>query len=154
MLPRRTTDTDGDNLAMAVDNGSYHQRTSVSDTTVDLRRMCSDGTAHPGRTGDGSDHHRQRRANCAEALRQRGRRVSWVPCALNFGRCRSGTTCCLRRSWCEQPRPGRRPTRQRAGRGGSSRRRAWPGSVGSLGIVRHYGGSLFGCGRSCPPTRT
>jgi hypothetical protein len=36
MLPRRAADTDGDNLAMAVDDGSLHQRTSVSDTTVDL----------------------------------------------------------------------------------------------------------------------
>jgi hypothetical protein len=41
MLPRRTTDTDGDNLAMAVDDGSYHQHTSVSDTTVNLRWMWS-----------------------------------------------------------------------------------------------------------------
>ena len=45
MLPRRPTDPDGDNMAMAV-NGSSHEGTSVSDTIVDLRWMWSDGTAH------------------------------------------------------------------------------------------------------------
>ena len=43
MFPRRPTDTNGDNLAMAVNDGSSHEGTTVSDTTVDLRRMSSDG---------------------------------------------------------------------------------------------------------------
>jgi hypothetical protein len=37
VLPRRSTDTDGDDLAVAVNDASSHECTSVSDTTVDLR---------------------------------------------------------------------------------------------------------------------
>jgi hypothetical protein len=43
MFPRRPTDTNGDNLAMAVNDGSSHEGTTVPDTTVDLHRMSSDG---------------------------------------------------------------------------------------------------------------
>jgi hypothetical protein len=56
MLPRRPTDSDGDNLAMAVNDGSSHEGTSVSDTTVNLRVGLIRMQGSIGRHSDDSDH--------------------------------------------------------------------------------------------------
>jgi hypothetical protein len=56
VLARRSTDTDGDNLAMAVNDGYSDESTSVSDTTVDLRvGLDPDGRLNPDGHSSGSD---------------------------------------------------------------------------------------------------